>query len=147
MTMYDEKAVPVLYRGPGQKIGLSEEAHDTVEKAKASAQRAIDDKGVEAYDKHYLTGHSVIVDYPNGAGSQFPDGAGGGRFVANVGAETLDEALKSVISAVDLSHIHPRDESSDHLYPPNWVASTHKQLGELLADYYSCDLRDMSEVL
>jgi hypothetical protein len=65
----------------------------------------------------------------------------------SVGAETLDEALKTIIKSVDLAHIHPRDESSDHLHTPTWVASTHAQLGELLADYYSCELRDLSEVI
>jgi hypothetical protein len=39
------------------------------------------------------------------------------------------------------------DESSDHHHPPDWVASTHKQLGEHLADYYSCDLMPIAEVL
>jgi hypothetical protein len=148
MTIYDENGgVPVLFRGENQPIGLSHESHLAVVDAHETAQAAIENQGTAAYDQHYLTGHSVVVQIPNGAGNDFPDGAGEARVNISVGAETLDEALKSIIASVDLAHIHPRNESSDHLHTPTWVASTHAQLGELLADYYSCELRDLSEVI
>jgi hypothetical protein len=130
-----------------QPIGLSHESHLAVVDAQETAQKAIENQGTAAYDQHYLLGHTVVIQIPNGAGNDFPDGAGETRINASVGAETLDEALKSIIKSVDLAHTHPRDESSDHLHTPTWVASTHAQLGELLADYYSCELRDLSEVI
>lgn len=132
MTIYNENSgVPVLYRGDGEKIGLSDEGRKTL----------------EAASDEMLLGHSVVIELPNTAGSDFPDGAGPGKVSVVIGAENLDEALKSVISSVDHAHIHPRGESSDHNFTPTVVASTHGDLGRLLADYYSCEHRDLSEVI
>jgi hypothetical protein len=142
MTIYNENAVPILFRGPDQKIGLSPEANATVEKAQSAALKAIESNGTDAYDKHYLTGESVVIHC-----QQLSPSEEAGKVFVSVGAETLDEALKSIIAAYDLAHLHPAQESSDHLSPPDWVASTHKQLGELLADYYSCANLPIDEVL
>lgn len=141
MTIYDENAVPILFRGPDQKIGISEEGNAAVERAKASAQKAIEQNGTDAYAKHLLLGESVVIHCPKLRGSEEA-----GKVSLSVGASTLDEALKECIAAFDLAHLHPVDESSDHHYPPDWVASTHKELGKHLADYYSCDLLPIAEV-
>lgn len=141
MTIYDENAVPILFRGPDQKIGISEEGRAAVEKAQASAQRAIESDGVDAYDKHLLLGEAVVIHCKKLRGSEQE-----GKVTLSIGASTLDEALKECIAAFDLGHLHPADESSDQHFPPDWVASTHKDLGSHLADYFSCDLLPIAEV-
>lgn len=141
MTIYDENAVPILYRGPDQKIGMSEDGATAAEKAQSSAQRAIEADGPDAYSKHLLLGESVVIHCKKLRGSQQE-----GNVALSIGASTLDEALKECIAAFDLGHLHPADESSDQHYPPDWVASTHKELGKHLADYYSCDLLPIAEV-
>jgi hypothetical protein len=70
-----------------------------------------------------------------------------GSVSVNIGAENLDEALKSCIGAFDLGHLHPAGLSSDAQYAPDWVASTNDALATALADYYSCEQRDIAEVL
>jgi hypothetical protein len=65
----------------------------------------------------------------------------------SIGAENLDEALKSCIGAFDVQHLDPPGVSSDAEHTPDWVASTHKGLADALADYYSCKVRGIAEVL
>jgi hypothetical protein len=145
MTIYDANNVPVL-RVPGQKLGLSDEAHSAVEKAHNAAQKAIEDAGdreqlTAAYDKHYLLGEFVLIHNKDmlGTGEE-------GRTPISIGASTLDEALKECIGVFD-AHVGPENQSADHLHTPDWVASTHKPLARALADYYSCEVRDLSEAL
>lgn len=121
MSVYDENGVPVVYRGPNQKIGLSKQLkHDPDE---------------------LLLGESVVIHCKRLRGTNE-----NGSVTFSIGAENLDEALKSVIGAFDVHHLEPAGQSSDAEHPPDWVASTHKELGKALADYYSCDLLDIAEV-
>jgi hypothetical protein len=150
MTIYDERNVPVLYRGPGQRIGLSAEQHESLTETHVQAQRALESVAADdsaeqeaANADHLLTGHVVVMHVPALANT---DGATAGRMTAVVGASDYDEALKEVIAAFDLAHLHPRNESSDHLYPPEWVASTDSRLAEVLADYYSCEQREIGDI-
>jgi hypothetical protein len=123
MSVYNENGVPVVYRGPDQRIGLSDPLeHDPDE---------------------LLLGESVVIHCKSL--SVAPEEEGIATF--GIGAENLDEALKSCIGAFDLSHLHPRDESSDAQHTPDWVASTHAGLAAALADYYSCEARGIAEVL
>jgi hypothetical protein len=69
--------------------------------------------------------------------------------VVNIGAATLDEALKDCVGAFDQGHV----KVGDHVNPPEWVASTDGRLAELLAEHYTrstrdhtCRARDVSEV-
>jgi hypothetical protein len=65
----------------------------------------------------------------------------------SIGAENLDEALKSCIGAFDVHHLHPAGVSSDAEHTPDWVASTHEGLAAALADYYSCQAHPIAEVI
>jgi hypothetical protein len=121
VSIYDENGVPVVYRGADQKIGLSKPLkHDAHE---------------------LLLGESVVVHCKrlNGTNEE-------GSVTFSIGAENLDEALKSVIGAFDVHHLDPAGQSSDAEYTPEWVASTHQGLAKALADYYSCDNLDIAEV-
>lgn len=145
MTVYDENAVPVLYRGPDQTLGMSEAGTAALDKAKAAALKAFEDASTPeeiqaAQDKHYLLAHVAIVH-----NSDSSDARPFASF--NIGGSTLDEAVKEVIAAFDTSHVGPQDESADHRFPPDWVASTHKDLARHLADYYGCEVREMAEVI
>lgn len=158
MTVYDENNVPVLEREPGSKLGLSRDGvklvaskHEAAQKALGSAASAVaadpsDDDAREALSavqaKHYLLGESVVVHNKAPAGGGEPSYT---HFV--IGASTLDEALKEVIGGFDSGHLGAADESIDHVHGPDWVASTHKEFARLLADYYSCEVRDLAEVL
>jgi hypothetical protein len=123
MTVYDERGVPVVYRGEGQSIGLSQP--------------------LEFDPSESLNGESVLIHCK--ALSVAPDEEG--RYACGIGASNLDEALKDVIGGFDQQHLHPAGESSDALHTPDWVASTHDGLATALADYYSCEKRDIAEVL
>lgn len=122
MSVYDENGVPVVYRGPDQRIGLSKPLkHDADE---------------------LLLGESVVIHCKRlrGTGED-------GLVTFSIGAENLDEALKSCIGAFDVHHLDPPGTSSDAEYTPDWVSSTHGGLADALADYYSCQARDIAEVL
>ena len=69
-----------------------------------------------------LIGERVTLDNPEPVGA---DEAGVTEFV--IGAETLDEAAKSVIGAFDTVH---------GAVPPEWVYSSHDGLGKVLAEHY-----------
>jgi hypothetical protein len=151
MTIYDERAVPVLYRGPNQRIGLSAErhealmdVHDTAQRALAAAPAEDSEAQVAANNEHNLTGHMVVMHVPALANA---NGTEAGKMIAVIGASDLDEAVKESIATFDLAHLHPRDESSDHIYPPEWVASTDERLAATLADYYSCAQREIGDVV
>jgi hypothetical protein len=121
VSVYDENGVPVVYRGPDQRIGLSAPLdHDPDE---------------------ILIGESVVIHCKRVRGT---DEEAPVTFA--IGAENLDEALKSVIGAFDVDHLDPPGESSDAEHTPDWVASTHDGLAQALADYYSCQVRDIAEV-
>lgn len=141
MTIYDENGVPTLYRGPDQKVGLSEDGRDTVDKAKDRALRAAGKADADT-GKHLLLGESVVIHCKQLAGTSET-----GAVTFSIGAENLDEALKSCIGAFDVHHLDPPGVSSDADHTPDWVASTHKGLAGALADYYSCQARDIAEVL
>jgi hypothetical protein len=122
VSVYDENGVPIVYRGPDQAIGLSEPL---------------------VHDDALLLGESVVIHCASLAVS--PGEAGHVSY--GIGAENLDEALKTVIGAFDIQHLDPPGESSDTQYPPDWVASTHAGLASALADYYSCPAIDIAEAL
>jgi hypothetical protein len=121
VSVYSENGVPVVYRGADQKIGLS--------------------KPLKQDPDELLLGESVVVHCKrlNGTSEE-------GSVTFSIGAENLDEALKSVIGALDITHLDPAGQSSDAEYPPDWVASTHAGLATALADYYSCDNINIAEV-
>jgi hypothetical protein len=122
MTVYDNNGVPVVYLGPDKRIGLSQPLeHDPTES---------------------LVGESVVIHCK--ALAVAPDEQG--RVSVGIGGENLDEALKSCIGAFDWYHLHPVGSSSDDQHTPDWVASTHDGLATALADYYSCEKRDIAEV-
>jgi hypothetical protein len=122
LTVYDERNVPVVYRGEGQPLGLSQP--------------------LEFDPDESLQGESVVIHCK--ALAVAPDEEG--RYASGIGASNLDEALKDVISGFDLGHLDPRGESSDAQHTPDWVASTHDGLATALADYYSCEKRNIAEV-
>lgn len=122
MSIYDENGVPVVYRGPDQAIGLS--------------------KPLKHDPKALLLGDAAIIHCKHLAGSGEE-----GQVSFSIGAENLDEALKSVIGAFDMHHLDPAGQSSDAHHAPDWVASTNSDLAKALADYYSCQTRDIAEVL
>lgn len=122
MSIYDENGVPVVYRGPDQAIGLSKPLkHDPDES---------------------LLGEAAVIHCKQMAGSGEE-----GQVTFSIGAENLDEALKSCIGAFDVHHLDPPGESSDAKHTPDWVASTNRDLAKALADYYSCQTRNLDEVL
>lgn len=138
MTIYSENAVPVLFRGPNQRIGLSEEGFAAISRAHEAYLKAADNG--DDLSKHLLTAEAVVLDNPD------TDDNGVDYTVVSIGGSDLQEALTEVIGAFDLSHIGNPGESSDHIHTPTWVASTHKELAKHLADYYSCEVREISEV-
>jgi hypothetical protein len=75
-----------------------------------------------------LTGERVTLDNPEPVGAPV---AGVTEFV--IGAETLDEAAKSVIGAFDTVH---------GAVPPEWVYSSHEGLGKVLAEHYNIELKE-----
>ena len=135
MSTYNENGVPVLFLGDGQKIGLSEDGHKSLTKTRDAALKAAD-KADGSYLDHLLIGESVTIHCPHlrGSGEE-------GSVRIQIGAETLDEAVKSCIGLYDLQHSEPLNQSSDHLHPPEWVSSTHPKLAEHLADYWSIEPR------
>lgn len=143
MTIYSENAVPILFRGDNQTIGLSAKANAEVEKAAAAALAAVEDGGSDALAEHLLVGEAVVLHNPDAA----PDAPV--RYVSfSIGGSSLQEALTEVIGAFDQSHVGDAGVAmQDHLHKPEWVASTHERLAALLADYYSAQVRDISEVL
>jgi hypothetical protein len=94
------------------------------------------------FDPDELVARRVGRDPLQGTGVA-PDEKG---YASGIGASNLDEALKVVISGFDLGHLDPRGESSDAQHTPDWVASTHDGLATALADYYSCEKRNIAEV-
>jgi hypothetical protein len=122
VSVYTENGVPVVYRGPNERIGLSEPLdHDPDE---------------------ILLGETAVIHCKRLNGSEEE-----GAVTFSIGAENLDEALKSCIGAFDVHHLHPAGESSDAEHTPDWVASTHGDLAGALADYYSCQARPIAEVI
>jgi hypothetical protein len=105
VSVYDENGVPIVYRGPDQRIGLSEPL---------------------VHDDELLLGESVVIHCKSLAVAPGEEG----HVSYGIGAENLDEALKSVIGAFDIQHLHPPGESSDAEHTPDWVASTHAGLAE-----------------
>ncbi|MFL5845276.1 MAG: hypothetical protein ACJ762_11320 [Solirubrobacteraceae bacterium] len=137
MTIYSENGVPILFQLPGQMLGLSEKAWKAVEAAHAAAQEVAGDP--EALAEHLLIGEAVVIHNKDASKGDFT--------VTSIGASDLREALQEAIGGFDLAHIGERDVSSDAQLTPDWVASTHEELARLLADYYSCEVRDLSEVV
>jgi hypothetical protein len=121
VSIYNENGVPVVYRGPDQAIGLS--------------------KPLKHEEDESLLGEAVVIHCKHLAGSGEE-----GQVTFSIGAENLDEALKSCIGAFDVHHLDPTGQSSDAQHTPDWVASTHAGLAKALADYYSCDNRKIAEV-
>lgn len=128
MTVYDANNVPVLYLGEGRDVGMSETAHTALQKAHAKSDES-------------LLGEVVLIH------NKAPVNGGDPGFTSiGIGASNLDEAVKDAIGSFD-AHVGDPDQSSDHLHRPDWVASTHKDLAKALADYYSCEVRPIAEVL
>lgn len=170
MTIYDERNVVVLFRGPGQRIGLSQDMFEFVEDAHKRAQKALSDAAgavgaagsdpdspeyaaardaqSEVFAEHSLLGETFVIDNPDTDRAPYTFGA--------VGGSDLKEALQEAIGGFDLSHVGdprlPEDGgeqgvSSDASLTPQWVASTDKRLAAALADYYSCEIRNIAEVV
>jgi hypothetical protein len=121
VSVYDENGVPIIYRGPDQRIGLSEPLE---------------------HDDELLLGESVVIHCKSLRGTGET-----GTVTFSIGAENLDEAVKSCIGAFDVHHLDPPGVSSDSEHTPDWVASTHDGLASALADYYSCQTRGIAEVI
>lgn len=160
MTVYSENNVPILYRGPGERIGLSEEVNKIVTRAHEAAQQALEqaahavavagdpdsDAYAEARDaqaaviaEHLLIGEAVVIHNKDEDQADFT--------VTSIGASDLQEALTEAIGGFDRGHIGDAESSADHIFTPDWVASTHKGLASALADYYSCQVIDLTEVV
>jgi hypothetical protein len=122
VSVYTENGVPVVYRGPNERIGLSEPLdHDPDE---------------------ILLGEVVVIHCKRLAGSEEE-----GAVTFSIGAENLDEALKSCIGAFDVHHLHPAGESSDAEHTPTGSPRRTRALAGALADYYSCQARPIAEVI
>lgn len=130
MTVYNENNVPILFLGEGRKLGLSDAGSKAVEKAKKAA--------LDSDSPKLLLGESVLIHNADPDGPAFTS--------LSVGASDLHQAVTECIGAHD-AHLGAPDQSQDHLFPPEWVASTHKELAQHLADYYSCEVRDIAEVI
>lgn len=139
MTIYNEQLVPILFRGDNEVIGLSSDANDTVVQAHEAYIAAAESGDPEALAEHLLIADSVIVHNadPSIEADWTP---------FSVGASDIQEAMTEVISAYDVHHTSG-DTGADHLFKPEWVASTNPELARLLADYYSAEVREISEVL
>lgn len=161
MTIYDERNVPILFRGPGERIGFSAEMYEIVQKAHEAAQQALEEasKAVhaasrypdsEAYaearehqaaviEEHLLIGDAVVIDNPDTDKAPYT--------LTSIGASDLKEAVQDSIGGFDLGHIGEDGVTQDHIFTPEYVASTNRLLAEALADYYSCQIRELNEVL
>jgi hypothetical protein len=92
VSVYDENGVPVIYRGPDQRIGLSEPLE---------------------HDDELLLGESVVIHCKSLRGTGET-----GTVTFSIGAENLDEAVKSCIGAFDVHHLDPPGVSSDSEHTP-----------------------------
>jgi hypothetical protein len=139
VTVYDERGVPILFRGAGVPIGLSEPQYKVAEKHRAAALGSIESDD-EDEQPELLIGHVVAIDNrdPNREAPFTPIVIGGSDF---------DQALKECIGGFDVSHIGDPGVSSDAEHTPQWVASTHEGLATALADYYSCKVIPITEVV
>lgn len=101
------------------------ELRDELAEAVSESARALVDPDQQT---EWLIGHAVVVDNP-----QPSDGiADDGFVVFHIGAETLDEAAKTVIG---------KFEATYGAAAPEWVESTHPVLGAVIADHYGCEDR------
>jgi hypothetical protein len=146
MAIYTENDVPLLSHK------LSASSMEFIDGKHEKAQAALEKKGPDAYQKELLLGEGVIVHNkaPVGGGVRVEDGQAQvlepdvpDRTFFSIGASTLQEALTEVIGAYDRIHL----QTQDNLDPPDWVASTHEDLANLLAEYYGCEVRPISEVM
>jgi hypothetical protein len=94
-----------------------------------SAQAALDPET----DTEYVAGARVVLHNPAPTDGIAADDD---SVVFTVGAETLDEAAKTVIGVY---------ESVYATRPPEWVDSTNWLLGEVIADHYGCENRSSKD--
>lgn len=94
-----------------------------------SAQAHVDPE-VEA---EYLPGARVVLHNPAPTDGIATDD---NEVVFTVGAETLDEAAKTVVGVY---------ESVYATRPPEWVESSNWLLGEVIADHYGCENRSTKD--
>ena len=118
MANLDPNGVPIL--------DLSDKSQQAVDKTRQAAAGG---------KPEYLIGEVAVLDNP---GKPF-------NTLLQIGAETLDEALKSAVGFFDIHDSGPVGDP--HRFdPPRWVASSHAALGKLLAEHYGCALKSLKEV-
>lgn len=110
-------------------VPILELRDDLAAKVAASAAKAAD------AEQHtdYLIGETVLLHNP---APQYGDTAPGSDVIVfHIGAESLDEAAKSVIGLF---------ESTYGTQAPSWVESTNDDLAEVIADHYhgACEDRN-----
>lgn len=118
MTRFDERGVPILELGRA-----------AAEKTRL-AQEALLDPDQETV---LLTGEIVHLHNPRSRVGPSPD-----ITTFHVGAETLDEAAKSVVGTFEAVY---------GVDPPTWVASTDEHLAHVISDHYGCPTKGMDEEL
>jgi hypothetical protein len=90
-----------------------------------SAQAALDPE----VETEHLAGSRVVLHNPQPTDGIAPDD---NEVVFTVGAETLDEAAKTVIGVYEAVYA---------TRPPEWVDASNWLLGEVIADHYGCENR------
>lgn len=106
------------------------ELNDKIVSKVAQAQRKLLDPEQETV---YLAGEMVFMHTSSERGHGAPDVVS-----FRIGGETLDEAAKSCIGSFE-------DNFADAA--PTWVASTHADLAEVIADHYGVPVKGMDEEL
>lgn len=120
MAVRDANGVPIL--------ALSNSSAEYVQGRHQSAL----DLSAEGDHSQLLTGHTVLVHNPKPIGApDKPDVT-----VFSIGGSTLQEALTEVIGAY---------EFHTHLESPDFVSASDENLGKLLAEHYSCELRPLGD--
>lgn len=102
------------------------EVRDELAQAVSQSAQAHVDPDTEA---EYLTGTRVVLHNPLPTDGIAPDD---NAVVFTIGAETLDEAAKTVIGVYEA--VYAKN-------PPSWVDSTNWLLAEVIADHYGCENR------
>lgn len=140
MARVDERGVTILE--------LSEDSLARVDETRQAAAEG---------EPQYLSGHLVLLDNKTPALSPeyqrlHPEQTSVARDITRVfvGGSTLDEALKEIIYTYDTHHSGAYGDPAE-FDPPEFVASSHEELAEKLAEHYTTDSHtcaavDISEV-
>lgn len=118
MAILDDNGVPIL--------ALSNSTKEFVQGQHDKAR----DPDDETPD---LLGHMLVLENKRPVGAaDTPDVT-----VFRVGAETLDEAAKSVVGVFDSVHGHDK---------PGWVASSDENLAKVVAEHYAATVIPLDQV-